>query len=513
MNMINTLEQALKEIQDLKDKLNKYEKQNKNFKSFLNKYKINNEKELKDFIIKYYEHKCERSHTTIEESFQYKQLKKQNEELFRKLNMKENTIDVEKERLKTELESLKKKQDDKEQELYDNIREEVNNEYKDEIERIKDEKDNISINYNDKIKKIEEFYKKEIENLKIDNENKLNKKEKPLPSPSTSSESNKSRHIGKDLKNINEFFDKNRYHKVIVLDNAKTNARIKIGKRTYEFLTFYNDLYNIASSESNSEFDSLTDCAKYVLNAKNIEPTSDNIYNWKKIINRSNELLKDFKKEELFNIYYNINNIKYINAKNWPKWKEYLREKIQDRHIGKVSKKVNINNFDNRKYKKFMILSFILKNKDLIKNKLNNNVSISFEPQKAINIDKTRKYIPKTLKKNETKIINVKEWYKYINWSNYKIGTTIIAEKRGFDKKAIIIGNFCKKCRNPFNDKGDICYPCEKEEYSYKHGFADRTGIPASIESDYNRCDNCCNLFKYNNKNDEYCDDCIINNN
>lgn len=507
--MINTLEQALKEVQDLKDKLKKYENKNMNLKIFLNKYKINNEEELKKNIIKFNNHKCECSHTSIEESFQYKQLKKQNDELFRKLNIKENVIDVEKERLKLELKNLLRNQGNKEQELYDSIREEVKNEYKDEIERIKDEKDNISINYNDKIKKIEEIYKKEIEDLKIDNENKLNKKEKPLPNPSTSSESNKSRHNGKDLKNINEFFDKNRYHKVIILDNAKTNTRIKIGKRTYEFLTFYNDLYNIASSESNSEFDSLTDCAKYVLKAKNIEPTSDNIYNWKKIINRSNELLKDFKKEELFNIYYNINNIKYINAKNWPKWKEYLREKIQDRHNGKDSyKKVNINNFDNRKYKKFMILSFILKNKDLIKNKLNKEVL----NEENIKINESKKYIPKKIFKNDTKIVRINEWYKNVDWGGYKIGTTVIADKKGFDNKITIIGNFCKKCRMPFNDEGNICYLCEKEEYGLKKGLLGFCA-PATIISDYNRCDNCCNLFKYNDINDEYCKDCIINNN
>lgn len=201
------------------------------------------------------------------------------------------------------------------------------------------------------------------------------------------------------------------------------------------------------------------------------------------------------------------------------KWNEWLLEfnKIM-KNITEIKNaqecaddKIIINNFDNKKYKRFMILGIILRNKELIKNKINRKVQKE-EPQMDIKIDESRKYIPRMLKRNETKIIKSPEWYVNIDWSQYKIGTTVIAEKRGFDKKITIIGNFCKECRMPFNDKGTICYQCDKQKYSLQNGLF-CGGVPAPIKSNYNKCNNCCNLFKYNNEKDEYCNDCILDEN
>jgi hypothetical protein len=164
----------------------------------------------------------------------------------------------------------------------------------------------------------------------------------------------------------------------------------------------------------------------------------------------------------------------------------------------------DINRFKNIKNKIIKIL--------IINYYKNKYISISKSTpsgiQDNIKIDESRKYIPKKLFKNDTTIVRIKEWYKYIDWGKYKIGMTVIADKKGFDRKTIIIGNFCKNCRNPFNDSGTICYNCNKEESKIKNGLY-YGGLPGAIISDYNKCNNCCNLFKYNEKNDEYCNDCI----
>lgn len=77
-----------------------------------------------------------------------------------------------------------------------------------------------------------------------------------------------------------------------------------------------------------------------------------------------------------------------------------------------------------------------------------------------IKVDKKRKYFPRRLSKNETKIIEVNAWYKWIDFSKYTIGTTIIAAKKGWESKVIIIVNFCKNCREPTNTSDDYCPNC-----------------------------------------------------
>lgn len=122
-----------------------------------------------------------------------------------------------------------------------------------------------------------------------------------------------------------------------------------------------------------------------------------------------------------------------------------------------------------------------------------------------IKVDKKRKYFPRRLSQNETKIIEVNAWYKWIDFSKYTIGTTIIAAKKGWESKVIIIGNFCKNCREPTNTSDDYCTPCYKD----MSGQSGRPGM-GSYSGIYNKCDNCCNLFKFNKKSDIYCYKCIL---
>lgn len=479
LNMINTLEQALKEIQDLKDKLNKYENQNKNFKSFLNKYKINNEKELKDFIIKYYEHEC----LSVENTQKYKQLKGMYEDTFRKLNTKENSINIEKERLKIELESLKKKNLDKEQELEDIIREEKEREYKDQLDMLKDANDNIRINSNEKIEKltylledINKQHSEELEKIKSEYEKQINKnvkKEISLPTPSNSDKvENVKVHKNVDL--LNEI-------PIIIYEKTEDECCKYVAG---EFCNKIKYKYNLKEMLNDNK-STMKKVVDYIstneekLNQIRTYKNKQNKWNIETKINRCHYLYKIYG-ENLNKVKFRLSSVCRIGEDRWNLWLKQL-DKILKVH----------------------------KNVDLENNKENSSVE---ELQKDIKIDESRKYIPRKLFKNETKITNTSEWYKHVDYSQYKVGDTVIADKKGFVKKVIIIGNYCKKCRNPFNDKGDICYSCDKEEYNFKNGLLGSC-VPAPIESDYNKCNNCCNLFKYNDINDEYCNDCIINNN
>jgi len=164
-------------------------------------------------------------------------------------------------------------------------------------------------------------------------------------------EKNKTNKTNKTKKTKNGVldFDTNPKTKIIILDNVNTKAKIKIGKKTYEFLNFYNELYDIIESESDENINSLEDCTKWILESKGLPLTKANKSNWKRNILRCNEIFKIFNKS-LINVYYNINNIRYIKNNEWQQWKEYLRNKISlvdtpdgESYINKEKEKIIIN--------------------------------------------------------------------------------------------------------------------------------------------------------------------------
>lgn len=140
-----------------------------------------------------------------------------------------------------------------------------------------------------------------------------------------------------------------------------------------------------------------------------------------------------------------------------------------------------------------------------------NNIELSEHKLEVIDIpdevmlDRKRTYKPIQLKKDQTEVIRVNAWYKWINYSNYNIGTTIIAQKKGWDSKTIIIGNFCNICREPTN-ADNYCKECYKD----LSGQSGRIGV-SSYSGKYNKCKNCCNLFIYDNISDKYCNKCMLN--
>lgn len=149
-----------------------------------------------------------------------------------------------------------------------------------------------------------------------------------ITTPVISNNTNNNKNKSTPIENIYDFFEKDEKHKVIILNNNDTNTKDKISKRTYEFLNFYKELYDISELESNENFNSLDDCSEYILKLKGKRLSKASKSNWKRIIIRSNEIFNEFGKK-LFNVYYNINNIRYIKNENWIKWKDYLKIKIE----------------------------------------------------------------------------------------------------------------------------------------------------------------------------------------
>lgn len=419
--------------------------------------------ELTSFINTYKKHKCRCDCLSIENTPSYKQLKTNYDAISKKLIMKENTIDIEKERLKTEIESLKKKKYDEEQDIYDNIRDEYDKEYKEKIDGLEDAISNIKNNNKDLINKL----KKDNDDLKRQMENMKKPKEKPLPTPSNSTENK-----NETTKNGENKFCISDFCKITEYNDVDYDVKEDMMKELLNSIKMYSDIYIKIKNMSN-----INEIIDWLIKNRHIKYHNEKDKNRYRVINkykRSYDLYKEFE-NGLQYVYFSFSKMTRISNKYWKDWLNILKNKIEEE---KLKYKTTQNGGD----------------------------------RKNIRIDESKKYIPKQINMNPKKSYKVNEWYKHVDYSQYKVGDTVIAEKKGFNKKITIIGNFCKKCRDPFNDKGDICYSCEKEEYSYKNGLLGSC-VPAPIESDHNKCNNCCNLFIYNNRNDEYCDDCIIDDN
>lgn len=176
---------------------------------------------------------------------------------------------------------------------------------------------------NKKMSEMENVHKKEMDKLKKEYEAKLFKK------TSISSNSKDIPIKDKSTQNCLPDFDKLSTYKIILLSNPDTKVKQKIGKRTYEFLNFYKEIIDLDKIESNDKFNSLDNCTEYILKSKGLPLSKQNKYNWKKNITRCSEIFNLFK-DKLVNVYYNINNIRYIKNEYWEEWKNYVKNKIND---------------------------------------------------------------------------------------------------------------------------------------------------------------------------------------
>lgn len=286
------------------------------------KYQISGYDMLINIIESYKSHKC---NIIIEDTPEYK----------------ENQMEIKSKEKKIALDVNKLKKDIKDEyQNYINIEE--TKEYKKllkEFNALKDEKDSTKDNneisrLTEEISKLSKIieenqinHKNEVEKLKTHYDgiiSDLNKKNKvPLPTPSNTSKKQE------NTQSCVPDFDNSKTYKIIILDNPNTKVKQKIGRRTYEFLNFYKELMDLDKIESNSNFNSLNDCTEYILKSKGLPLSKQNKSNWKRNIIRCNEIFNLFK-DKLINVYYNINNIRYIKNEYWEQWKTYVGNKIDE---------------------------------------------------------------------------------------------------------------------------------------------------------------------------------------
>lgn len=185
-----------------------------------------------------------------------------------------------------------------------------------EISKLSKIIDENKINHKNEVEKLKTHYDEII--------SELNKKNKvPLPTPSNTSKKQE------NTRSCVPDFDNSKTYKIIILDNPNTKVKQKIGRRTYEFLNFYKELMDLDKIESNYNFNSLNDCTEYILKTKGLPLSKQNKSNWKRNIIRCNEIFNLFK-DKLINVYYNINNIRYIKDEYWEQWKSYVGNKIDE---------------------------------------------------------------------------------------------------------------------------------------------------------------------------------------
>lgn len=160
-------------------------------------------------------------------------------------------------------------------------------------------------------------------------------------------------------------------------------------KKELDILKFISSEYKILIKFNSELSDKIDD--------KNDDKIWEKIYKFKVLNkdindnkdNKSRFKFKFLRCRELYNLYgENLSNFRiypdYIGKLTKSEWNEYLLEfeKLYNSTIkknitlrSKNDKIFNINGFNNKKYKRFILLSFILKNRELIKNNIiyNNN--------------------------------------------------------------------------------------------------------------------------------------------
>lgn len=114
-------------------------------------------------------------------------------------------------------------------------------------------------------------------------------------------------------------------------------------------------------------------------------------------------------------------------------------------------------------------------------------------------LDESRTYRPIT---RSLRTIDTKEYKNAIDFTKYKIGDKIIYKNFHGNSAELIIHGWCKTCiETPTKGIDEFCKHCKKVNEGC--GFY-------IYEGNKKICKHCYNLFVYNNKDDIYCNECII---
>lgn len=272
--------------------------------------------------------------------------------------------------------------------------------------KIQNNENNIDVESNDKFIKLKEDYNNLIEKEnKQDNKDekddiidelkntieelneKLNNKDKEIPliTPSSST---------KKKEKCSQVVNKNKYSKnvnIFIYDNANNKWQEHIANDTVRDIDNIIELKRLIDTE-NSTLNKVEKWTKE--NTKNSCRTKK--FYIKKNIERSIEIY-NIHKDKLKYVNFSLNNLSRLSEKEYKLWKEDLNDVINKLIKKKCSQVVNklenkkIINFDNKKFKEFMLLSFIYKNKVSIKDKLNKENEIKLEYYKNIDLTKLKK--------------------------------------------------------------------------------------------------------------------------
>lgn len=227
---------------------------------------------------------------------------------------------------------------------------------------IKDTEDYISLNNK------YEAVNTELTNLKTDFDNKIEDEKYIIDNSYNDEILSINKNHNEELSKIKDLHNKE-------IDKLKTE---------YDFKYFY-DLYNDCKKDTKKDYDALTDASHYMLNARRTEITRANTDNWRNRIKKCYEIY-ELHKEDIKLVYISIDKMcKIRNIEKWTNWKLYLKNKIQEAKNITIKNKIKnnkliVNNFNIKEYKKFILLSFILNNKNLIKNKISSKDNNKINP-------------------------------------------------------------------------------------------------------------------------------------
>ena len=225
---------------------------------------------------------------------------------------------------------------------------------------------------------------KKLQNTIEELNNKLNSKNKvkPLPTLSNSNENKKT----EDTKNKNNVLqnqdDKNDILKripiIIYSDTNDECCKYAAGEFSNKIKYSYNlnNMINDKQSTINKVSDYLYK-NEHKLNNSKLYKNRKTKWTIETKIKRCYYLYNKYN-DKLNNIKFSLSEICKIGDEKWKLWLEELDKILNpEKHVlQNQERKLKINNFDNKKFKRFMLLAYILKNKELIKKKLNKEIKL-----------------------------------------------------------------------------------------------------------------------------------------